>query len=354
MEVLKISLKDFLSFYKLTYKNDRNFKDNKTSLIKIVCSENRSFFASSKQETIAVKDGGKTVCACVLIIHKNAAEMLSVAFFEALPGSESAVNMLLEYAGQYGRQNKCRQMVISLDGHVNNGISFPAGEGVPSFGESYCPQYYHDYFKNFDKIKFTSFYDEIDQVKARITQDLPKLEKLKENITLEYADFGSGFAETMRRYTDLNNEIFADHKHYFHREYNEDYDLFYDMRPLLKNENLIFAKHEGKYVGFILWYPDFNELVPAGKGASAITLTKYKLFCQRPKTAKVVEIGVEEKYRRYGTILLLFDSAMKSTAANTNKILSSWILDENAKSKFITKRYTAKHYKDYYAYEKTI
>ena len=280
--------------------------------------------------------------------------MLCVAFFEALPKCGDAVNMLLKYAGQYGEQNACRKMVAALDGHVNNNVAFPAAEGAPSFGESYCPRYYHGYFENFEKIKYTSFYDEINQVKLRIAEDLPRLEQMKGKITLEHADFGGGFVATMRRYTDLSNKIFAGHKHYFKREYREDYDMFRDMRPLLKNENLIFAKCDGEYIGFILWYPNYNEFVAGGKGASFVTFLKHKLLRQNPKTAKVVVIGVDAKYRRYGTILLLFDAAMQSTAKNTSKILSSWILEENIKSKAIAQRYTAKHYKDYYAYEKEL
>ena len=354
MEIAKISLKEFFLFNKSIYQNDNNFKDNKSGLIEVVCHEKRPFYAHSKQVIIAVKDGAKTLCACVLIVHKNAPEMLSIAFFEALPDSADAVNLLMGYVENYGKQMDCAKIVVSLDGHVNNSVAFSAGQGEPSFGESYCWGYYHDYFKNFNKIKFISLCDEADLVKQRIAGDMPMLEKSAGKIEIEHADFGSGFRATMKRYTDLNNEIFTDHRYYFPREYEEDYDLFKSMRPLLKNKNLIFAKCEGKDIGFILWYPDFNELVPLGKGASAATFIKYRLFRQEPETTKVVEIGVSAKYRRYGTILMLFNAALESTAKNTEKILSSWILDKNIKSKATASRYITEKHKDYYAYEKEI
>lgn len=354
MEIKKISLKEYMNFSKSIYKNDNNFKDNKSGTIEIVCDANRPFFSRSKVEIIAVKENEKIFCSCVLIIHKNAPKMLCVGFFESLPNCQKAVELLINYATNFGKQNRCKKLVIALDGHINISVAFTSGEGIPAFGESYCPQYYHDYFANFDKVKFTSFYDDIDLVKSRIANDLPKLDKIKTGITLEYADFASGFTDTMKRYTDLNNEIFVDHKYYFHREYDEDYDLFKDMKPLLKNENLIFARCDNKDIGFILWYPDYNELVKVSKGASIITFIKYKIFNQNPKTSKVVEIGVSERYRQFGTVLLLLNEALQWAGKNTRKILSSWILDENIKSKLITQRYTQKYYKDYFTYEKEL
>jgi len=354
LEASIISLKELRLFCKKIYGVDDSFKDNKAGIIKIVCGKNRHFYKNSKQTIISVKRNGEILCACVAIIHKNAPEMLSIAFFEALPDCREAVDMLMEHCQGWGRENKCAKMVISLDGHVNNGVAFPVGGGFPSFGESYCPKYYHDYFENFSKIKLTSFYDDAKRVKAQMQRDLPQIEKIRGKISLEYADFGWGFGKTMERYTDLNNRIFPGHKYYFPREYKEDYDLFADMRPLLKNENLIFAKCEGEYVGFILWYPDFNELVPSGQGASVLTFFRYKILRRNPEAVKVVEIGVDRKFRRYGTIAALFNAALEATGKSTRKILSSWILDENIKSKAITMRYITKRYKDYYAYEKEI
>jgi len=140
------------------------------------------------------------------------------------------------------------------------------------------------------------------------------------------------------------------------RSYREDYHLFHSMRPLLKNENLIFAKKADKYIGFILWYPDFNELVAKGSGVGVLTFIKYKLFGKHPKAAKVVEIGIIDNYRNSSIMLMLFAKAIEAANRykNLNKILSSWILDENIPSKNTTQRYTKKPYKEFVTYEKDI
>ncbi len=354
LQLSRIELSEYIAFMKGIYKDDKNFKDNKTGIINIVCKKNRPFFKASLQEIVCVKENDKILCACVLIINNKAPEDLCVSFFEALHKCGKAVSMLMNYAEEFGRRNSCSKIVVALDGHINYSVGFGRNTEVPSFGESYSPAYYHKYFENFLKIKFVSFFDAANLVRERIDEDIKKFETQTENTSIEHADFGKGFKKTMNRYTDLNNMIFEGHRYYHFRDYEEDADLFNDMRPLLENHNLMFAKQNGEDIGFILWYPDYNELVPVGKGASIMTFIKYKLLKIRPKTAKVVEIAVLPKYRQFCVVLSLFDAAIKQTSKNTNKIMSSWILDENTKSKAITCRYTKQPYKEYFTYEKEI
>ena len=354
LDITEITLKEYTKFSDGIYSNDRNYKDNKKGTMNIVVSQNRSFYKNSRQKIIAVKEDGKILSSCVLIIHNNEKQVLSVAYFEALEHSEKAVNMLLQYAEQYGSDNGCEKIVIGLDGHINNGLAFATSNKSPSFGESYNPSYYNDYFKDYNPVKLVSFTENIKLVKQKINEDMEKFKSRKDKITLEFADFKNNFEGTMKRYTDLNNEIFPQHRYYFKREYQEDYELFDDMRPLLKNQNLIFAKCDGKDIGFVLWYPDFNELVKPKKGASVSTYIKYKILNQNPKSAKMVEIGVNRKYRLYGAILFLFNAALENVDKSVSEIFSSWILDENCSSKSITQRYVKNHYKDYMAYEKQL
>ena len=354
MEISVISQKEWIGLFQSIYRGDSRFKDNKSGIFHLVCDKKQAFYGLSTQEIVGVKEKGKLLCACVLIIHHNAPQMLNLAFFEAMPDCRAAVNMLLAYAAGFGRDKGCRILVAAMDGHLNNTIAFPADSGIPTFGESYCPQYYHEYLAGFKKVEFTSLWDEAAQVRARIAQDLPRLDKVKAGIRLTYADFGCGFGKTMARYTALNNEIFADHRYYYPRTDAEDKALFWAMRPLLKKENLIFAECGGKDVGYILWYPDFNELVPVGAGASIGTCLRYRLLGKSLQTIKVVEIGVVAKYRRYGTILRLFDKAMAAASGNARKIVSGWILSDNNKSKGIASRYISNQYRNYYTYEEEL
>ena len=157
----------------------------------------------------------------------------------------------------------------------------------------------------------------------------------------------------MKRYTDLNNEIFADHPYYFKREYEEDAELFATMRPLLRGHNLVFLKNGDEYIGYELWYPDFNEFVRPQSKANWLTYFIHKILRRNAKNVKVVEIGVKKKYRKSTAIIRIFYEAAKA-AKESKFATSSWILEENHLSKYITQRYAPHFYKKYVLFEKSL
>lgn len=376
MEIVIIkSLHEYKKFIHELYVGDECFKDNKSGLLPIVCCKKSAFYKNSIQKMVAVKEGERTLCQAIFIRHKNAMNIVSVAFFEALPDQQEAVDMLVrsaeefaaqviaeEFAAQKNVENceKAEKIIFGLDGHCNNGVGFgTSGRGFPTFGESYNKEYYQGYFKEFDEIGFVSYIGSIGNAEEQIKKDTAFLKNRNSGngIVFEFADFNpAGFTRTMKRYTDLNNKIFTGQRYYFKREYEEDHDLFHAMRPLLKNENMIFARKDNMDIGFILWYPDFNEFAEKGRGAGISTFIRYRLLAQSPKKAKVVEIGLTEGQKNSALILLLFAKAIESAEKykKMDTVMSSWILDENGPSKNITQRYTNDIYKRFAAYEKNI
>lgn len=360
MEIKAIrSLREYKKFYRRIYAKDYNFKDNKTNLLPIVCKKNSAFYKRTIQKMVGVFDNGEAVCQCVLIIHSEYKKVVFVAFFEALPKKHEGVKLLIDYAVKFGKSHGCTKIIAGIEGHPNNSIGFSVSNLTPpSFGECYNPSYYAGYFGEFNKIDMVSFIGDYAKVKATIDQDYKKFIDVFSEFDIEYGDFSSkGFERTMKIYTDLSNEIFVDHRDVFYRSYEEDYELFLSMRPLLDNENLIFVKKESRYVGLSLWYPDFNELTDIHKSFGVKDLIKYKLFGRHPFKMKMVEIGVLPEYQNKGLILLLFKDAIETVAKkypNTQKIMSSWILSENKKSKLFTKRYTKDFYKEYVYYERNL
>ncbi len=350
--IKEISSSEYLEFFKKVYASDQNFKDNKSDIFEIVRSGD--FYSNSTQKLIAACKGNVIHAACLLIIHKKCKNLLTLSFFEALPDSHETVQYLFNFAGKYGRENGCEKMVVGLDGHINNSVAFPINTGEISFGSNYCLPYYHDYFEGFNAVKFLSYKDTKENIRNRLSVDMKKFEKITSKITLEYAGLKSGFNSTMKRYTDLNNEIFPSHKYYFERSYQEDLELLGGLRLMLSPKNLIFAKIDGDDVGFILYYPDFNELVGQGKKVNIWTYVKYKILKMTPKSVKVMEIGVIPKYRRYGVILRLFYAAVTALTSKVETVISSWIMEENTSSRLTTERYAKEKYKDFYVYEKEL
>jgi hypothetical protein len=129
------------------------------------------------------------------------------------------------------------------------------------------------------------------------------------------------------------------------------------MRPLLDGDNMIFAKVGDEVVGFLFWYPDFNELVLPGGQAGAGTFIKYRILGKSPCAVKAVQIGVLPEYENSGLILALFgefyDVAMKKHKG-LKVCASSWILEENQKSVKLSSKVLPHPYKEMSAYEREI
>ena len=349
------NIKQFNRFARHVYRDEPGFIDNKSSLVTLLCSPKTEFYKHSKQQMICVKDGNETLCQSVLFKHHQASE-LSIGFFDAKPNAHEGVRLMLEYAEALALSWNADRIVVGLEGHCNNAVGFPLNPHPPvSFGESYGKQYYHDYFKDFEKINLVSFKKEISAITGKLREDIRIIENRTKGVTLEPADFSrERFAKSIACYTDLNNLIFKDHRYYYQRSYAEDFELFASMKPLLNPNNLIFAKKDGEYIGFVLWYPDFNQLVPSGGTAGILTYIRYRLFRQIPNRGKLVEIGLLPQYKRTGAVALLFLSALQAAGQKCTTMITSWILEENIPSELATQRYADEPYKEYCTYEKNL
>ena len=60
----------------------------------------------------------------------------------------------------------------------------------------------------------------------------------------------------------------------------------------MKEDSLVFAYHNGKPVGFIMWYPDWNELAAPGEAFGTKHFFLNLLKGKSIRTGKVMEYGV--------------------------------------------------------------
>ncbi|MDR0469161.1 MAG: N-acetyltransferase [Peptococcaceae bacterium] len=355
MKIIRLSsIKQYRRFYATVYGGDLLYKDNKTALLPLVCGKRSSFRRNSWQEMVAVAEVGKILCQCVLIVHAYAPDRMNIAFFEALPNSAAAVRLLLIYAEEAAKRSGCSRLIAGMDGHLNYSMGFGGDcSSPPSFGESFDPPYYAAYFEGFLRIGLTSFQDGINDVRRRVDADYRRFAAKMGQYRMEPSAIHK---RSLSRYTDLSNAIFADHIGYFNRAYDEDYELFRSMMPILGDHNLIFIKEGDLDIGYIFWYPDFNELVKPGSRFGVKEAAQYHLL-RKPKTVKVVEIGVLPDYRDRGLVMLALKSAIDMVAEKmpaTERVISSWIADGNTKSLLFAQRYTRNHYKDFALYEKML
>ena len=223
-----------------------------------------------------------------------------------------------------------------------------------SFSATANPEYYNDYFEkmNCEKIFLNTYRTLVDYSKIQKYDSL--IEKLNRNYSFKYFD-KNNFDYYSKIYTDLNNKTFCKHRYYYKRNYEEDKEMLKELFLFMKEDSLIFAFDGNKPVGFVMWYPDFNELVKKGDAFGAKHFIKNKLFGKNIQSGKLMEYGILDEYRKSGLVMCLLNEVFIALKKhNIDCIKSSWILEENKDSNSVCKALCDEVHKRYVVYEKKI
>ncbi len=354
MKIVEIkSLNIYINFINSIYKNTPHYKDNKISLLKLTSKKNSAFYKNSKQWILGVDNNGLK-CVSILIRHKNNPDTLYFSFFEALENTFDEFDLLMEITHKKAKELNCKNIFYSINGHCNYSVGFLASDYASeiSFGQIYNPEYYLDYFEKYKFIKheFSIFRGEIENLNKRLL-----------NLSKNYCNYKiksfADFNHSMKIFTDLNNEIFDGHFYYYIREYAEDKELFKEMWPLLHKESLLIGYDGDTPIGFLLWYPNYNEFVNYGESAGIKTFLKYKFLKHKFNSFIIAEMGVLEKYKKSGLVLAMLNHLLEirnRDFPNAELGYSGWISNENRDSYNLAKLFYPEKSKGYIAYEQRL
>ena len=349
--------KRFLDFRRQIYINQNKYVDNNYYMVKEIFAAKLNYVKRIKIFPVnIVDDKNQILCQGIIAYSSELPEYIQLCFFEALEEQQSAVDMLIEEVRRVGRELKCNKMVIGLYGHVNYALGFQdCGFGEKnSFAANANEKYYNDYFRHYqmEEIKLNTY--KISKIDNRLERYSALLRKLYKNYEFKFFD-KKQFDYFSKIYTDLNNECFANHRYYYHREYEDDREMLEELFMFMKEDSLIFAFKDNKPVAFVLWYPDFNELAKKGEAYGAKHYIKNLLQNKKIKTAKVMEFGVIEEYKKIGLPLALLHKIWGILDHyGCEKAVTSWILDENIDSNSICQAVCDEKDKVYVVYEQTI
>jgi GNAT superfamily N-acetyltransferase len=128
-----------------------------------------------------------------------------------------------------------------------------------------------------------------------------------------------------------------------------------EMKPLIEPEGLLIAETETEPVAFIIAVPDINVALKKINGRLFPTgLIKLLYYKRKIRTARLVALGVIEKYRRTGIaealVLEIMDEAVKR--GFTGEL--SMTLEDNVMVNRFIEAVGARKYKTYRIYEKSI
>ena len=353
--------KDLKTFYKFSvdlYKNTKLHRSTEDDVMKMLVEKKSCYFKHAAIYSFIVFEQNIPIARFSLINDFNLKDYVQVSFFEAIDNIEGLTDQIITYAKKYFPT--IPKIIFGLNGHLNYGAGYLCNmfDKAPIFGLPYNYYYYNNYFEKLDKHKMVSFRFSMEkwiEYKNRIPQNV---------------DFGGITVRCMDKkqlkrdvgiYTYLNNMGFSNHPFWSDRTEEEDFELFYPFRYLLKEENFLIAEHDGKPIGFILWYPDFNELVSGDQHLNILHVLKYKF--QNPiKTFRFTEIAVLPEYRVSKAVLAMI-LTMIPFIENGGYTFGEggFIFEENKNSISMTLRYLKRAfnqsfepYREYAVYESNL
>lgn len=300
--------KEFLRFGRKVYEGNPCYRDSTTDIVKMFLYRKTAYLGHAEVFPFMIEESGENLLRAAYILGHKLKDILMVSFFEARRNAEGAVDLMLSRGKELAAGRGMKKMIIGLNARLNYGVAgFLAShhDVAPTFGFTYNPGYYLDYFQGFREICFTSFLAAIESFNPGREEKAIRRAQRK-GYSFRLANLQK-LAREVRIYTSLNNHCFGEHLWWAERTFEEDWEMFSPFRWFMRGENLILAERYGEPVGFLLWYPNFNQLIPPGGGLGVPALLKYRLGGGQISRIKIAEIGMKPGCQGTGAVMGLFD-----------------------------------------------
>ncbi|HEY8909567.1 MAG TPA: hypothetical protein VIM51_04720 [Desulfosporosinus sp.] len=347
--------KAFINFYEKRYLRDPLKRNSMSGLLKNLLNGKSVMCRSAYLEPVMVEDNGRIIMIALLTHADRMPDFLQIAFFEADGKDSRAFKLILDRAYELAKERGASKLTGSLNAHVNYGLGFLASDydKPQGFGTMHNPAFYHELFSEngFEASDLVSFKKDLDELEELFNPRI--IERVNRRYSIRALDY-KHLERDAQIYTSINNQAFNDHPFYYPRNPVEDLELFKDFKPLLRPENLLFAYKGNEPVGFMLWYPDFHEIMNPGETIGIRTVIRNKLLARRIRTVKIVEMGVLPQERKNGAVLALLNKVFELTKGKYSLFESGWVLESNTPSKMLGVKLADSSYKRYKAFIKDV
>lgn len=350
-------LYDFISFGRGVHAGDPNFHDSDSDLITAMLFGGISYRKHADCEPVLVSDGETVLARAMFIIDAKADDYMMLGFFAAERTAAKAVEHLLAQAGIYAREHGRRRIIIGINGHFAYGLGFLAShyDEAGCFGFPYNPAYYHSFFRGLKKYEFTSY--QIETAQAALDRERKLLDRIRSRgYTFRYAELNR-LRQEAAAYSAINSSAYREHIFWAPRTSEEDYELFHSFAGYLRGENLILAEIDGKAVGYLLWFPDYNLLARPGESVHEALRRQGPAAFAAINRFRLAEIALLPEHQGTGAVLGLIEKLRAAVIGRYAVGEAGWIAAANAKSLGLIKRWEgrgAREYKRYCVYEMTV
>ena len=335
----KSDYKSLIYFRKKLYDNNIYYRDNETRMLKALLFEKTQIQKQSQIIPVLVEKNNIIIGFAMIAFIDRMSDYVQISFLE-MRNDIDIFSAIVEFTKKLAKTKNIHKIIVGMNLHVNYGLGMLANNFNKnrSIGSTYNHSYYIDIIEPFaTRTKLLKSYSnkiselEFDNISSFMQERLNKFE-------IRFANF-KNIEQTAKIYSNINNLAFKNHSYYYESRDEENIELFNDFKYLLKPENLMFAFYKDKPVAFILWYPDFNQLIKPQKELGISSVIKSRLFPKTIDTIKFTEFGVIPKFQRTGVIYSLLKKCYELNKDKYKYIESGWILSDNAASTNLVKRF---------------
>lgn len=342
----KKTIREFLRVPRIIYAGDPFWVcplDRETE--SIFDRDRNVFFQHGEAVRWILKDGsGKLIGRVAAFINRNKAFTYQqptggMGFFECTDSREAAFTLF----------DRCKTWLQergmeAMDGPINFGENdvnwglLVEGFMHPGIGMNYNPPYYRKLFEDYG---FRFYYEQISN-HLDLTQSFPeRFWKIAEWIMKkpEFTFEHFSYARTDKFIRDMK-EVYDD-AWQFHENFTplEEHMLRRSLekaKPFLDPELIWFAYHNNEPIGFLINFPDVNQILKHLNGKLHLWNQLRFLWHKHRKTmtrTRIVIMGVKPKYQRYGIESGIFWHLDKVRHRNPHlkEMELSWVGDFNPK-----------------------
>ncbi|MBK3517239.1 GNAT family N-acetyltransferase [Carboxylicivirga marina] len=345
----KQSQKQFLNVVNVIYSDDKNYVRPLDSMIEEVFDANRNTYFNHGVATrfILIRNEEVIGRVAAFVNHKKSKGFDQptggLGFFECINDKEAAF-VLFNAAKEWLKKNQMEAM----DGPINFGENdnfwgcLVEGFSQPGFGMQYNPPYYKAFFEEYG---FSTYFE---QITNHLDLTVPFPERFWKIAGWVVKKEGFSFRHFRIKETDkfIND---------FEAIYNDAWRFHENFTPIDKKvlkatmmktkafmmEDLIwYAYHDGKPIGFIVLFPDVNQILKHFNGKMNLwnklrfMWMKHRKYMTR---ARVVILGVVPKFQRSGIESGLFWHLQGVVDKNPHlkELELSWVGDFNPKMRIL-------------------
>ncbi|MCT4588691.1 MAG: GNAT family N-acetyltransferase [Carboxylicivirga sp.] len=345
----KLTKKQFLDLVEVIYKDDDAYVRPLDSMIEEVFSpsENSYFNHGKATRFILIKDDKVIGRIAAFINHKKADGFEQptggMGFFECIDDNEAAF-MLFDTARDWLKKNKMQAM----DGPINFGENdnfwgcLVEGFSQPGFGMQYNPPYYKKFFEEYG---FTTYFE---QITNHLDLSVPFPERFwkiagwvvkKEGFSFKHFKINEA-DKFIDDFETIYNDAWRFHENFTPIDKKVLKATMMKAKPFMMEDIIWYAYHEGKPIGFLVLFPDVNQILKHFNGKMNL-LNKLRFVWMKRKRymtrARVVILGVVPKFQRSGIESGLFWHLKGVVDKNPHlkELELSWVGDFNPKMRVL-------------------